>query len=332
MARYGKRFRSKRGYKKRYGRKYGKMRYRKMGSSKSKLYRQGGNFAAVSGKPSVELKSIDGIVANVFGDTTAATYGVNMNGNTAFAAYAGNIGSGIAPPTTAGTPFTYSGCALVGSNFGIAQPLNLTITGNALSNRIGRKISMRSVKINMVLRPPNSTGFGVAATTVFPTGQNVLFAPIIRILLVYDRQTNGAAVGYGDVLATPGGSGVGNAISGFVGPQSSNNLNNRSRFLTLFDKVYTLGSADIAGKHIQIYKKLNLPVIYGNNTNPTGCYDVSGIQTGGLFVMAVAENQPITALALDAAGVFRVPTAANATVFNSCYAFMPSFRVRFTDA
>lgn len=330
MARYGKRFRSKRGFKKRYRKKFGRMRFRKMGSSKVRLYRQGGNFAQNPGRPSIELKSLDGFAVNVLVKSggVATSYSGDTAANAWMSDWVGQIGSGIGAPAT----FQYHGSLLAGGVQGRAQPLNLTIVGNQLQNRLGRKIQMRSVKINMNLRPPTtSAGFVIDSNRFNPSALQVNTAPTIRLILVYDRQSNGAAVQYADVLASPGGSGVG-ASTHYVGVTSSNNLNNRSRFLTIFDKTYTLGNADIGGKHVQIYKKLNLPVIY-NVGAPADCYDPGQIQTGGLLLMAVSENNAMAAT-VGASGSYEISaaTATNTLQILTPWALMPSYRIRFTDA
>lgn len=333
------RFYKKRRYgKKGYGKKrYGKMGYRKMKRSKAKLYRQGGNFAMVSSRASPELKSLDSMVFNALGSTGAGLWGDTAAGqfgsNLGVANWAANIGTGIAACTNA-TYNTYNGALLVGNTGGVAcQPLNICTTGTSLSQRIGRKIMMKSIKIDLDLRPGVGTGYSVSPLAYTLAGTlNVAACTAIRLMLVYDRQTNGAAVYPADVLASPGGSGVG-ASSNFVSVTSSNNLNNRSRFLTIYDKTYIVGSADTTTKVVRIYKKLNLPVIYTGAVGPQDAYDCAQIQTGGLFFFAVSDGAPGSGVMtnISAGKPYGIIVSAAAANMPVPHAVCGSFRLRFLD-
>lgn len=282
-----------------------------------------------SGKPSIELKSIDSMVFNTLGDSTTAGAWSNATGfgaNLAVANYAANVGSGI-PASTTAQYNTYIAPVLLGLTAGAAQPLNICIVGNGLQNRIGRMIRMRSIKIDLALRPATSAGYAVNASSYNIANTNILPDQAIRLMLVYDRQTNGAAVNYADVLATPGGAGVGGA-SAYVSVTSSNNLNNRSRFLTIYDKTYILGNADTTIRKVTIYKKLNLPTVF-SGSNPTHAFDCGQMLSGGLFFLAVANNAPN--ISQIAAGQPWAISALNTTLPGPS-AVCGSFRLRFTDA
>lgn len=321
MARYFK----KRRYGK-YGKKkrYGKMGYRKMKRSKAKLYRQGGNYAmSTNGKPSVELKSYDLICANNRqGTLVANSISGALNTCDAYAesciAFASQF-PGASAPWLGATIFP---SVMEACNQQAGVCLNSLLIGAGLNQRVGRKITMRSIKIDMCFMSPGTLSpdseYGVANTRAGSTQ----LCPV-RVLLVYDRQTNGAVVNSDDVLAPLGTSGVqggGNA----VGVCSSNNLNNRSRFLTLFDKTYLLNAVDTPYRTIRIYKKMNLPVIYSSNA-PTNPWDVNVIQTGGLFLFAICDCDP----SINLAAVTGPPLSQ---VIKSPMAVMPSSRLRFTDS
>lgn len=306
----------------RYGKKkrFGKMGYRKMKRGKAKLYRQGGNYAQpVGGKPSVELKSQDILVstiatydgatalANPVGSVSRQCYDVQP-----YKAACENFANQFVPALTASYGYFVQGVST-----GVMSPLNSLSVGSGLNQRIGRKITMRSFKFDGVFNGPCGT---LTANSVagWSKGTPSVSAPVLlRIMVVYDRQTNGAPVQLSDVLASPGAAGL--VGSGQVTVSSSNNLNNRSRFLTIFDKVYSFGNADTTAKRISIYKKLNLPVIYTSNGPGANVYDVSQISTGGLFMAFISDCN--------------APLAGNATgALNSPWAVCPSVRIRFTDA
>lgn len=313
MVGYGKR---RRYSKKRYGKKrYGKMRYRKMGKSKSKLYRQGGNFAMASSKASPELKSLDLLMFNgggpvAAGATTAGSFAQTQSSTQPQKAACENFALQFS--AAAGYGFLVTGV----SN-GNCMLMNSLGVGGNINQRIGRKVTMKSIKMDMLLRAACAAPQLNALVGTQPGNPTPTYPMAIRLMIVYDRQTNGAAPQYADVLTSPGCAGIQGAVQQ-VQICSSNNLNNRSRFLTIFDKTYYLGTQDKTVVPISIYKKLNLPVIYSNNLT-TSAYDVSCIATGGLFFLAISDNN--TAVVANAAyGTMPAP-----------WAEMVSTRMRFID-
>ena len=125
-------------------------------------------------------------------------------------------------------------------------------TGTDYTQRIGRKILLKSLYITGYVAPPG-------ATTV---GSN-----IARIILVYDSQTNGAAPIITDVLNSA------NAADQL-------NLNNRDRFKVLMDKRMALGeintvatqsySANPSVYNVKKFIRLNHDVQYSGTTNAIG--------------------------------------------------------------
>ena len=110
--------------------------------------------------------------------------------------------------------------------------LNGIAPGTGASQRIGKKIILRNLLIRCSIGSGN-------------TGANV-FRGMVRVLAVYDKQTNATAPTVADILEYQQG----------VSPM---NMNNRDRFVVLFTKQYAL---DQAGGHqsaqMLLYKKLNL--------------------------------------------------------------------------
>jgi len=144
--------------------------------------------------------------------------------------------------------------------------LNGCAVGTEFTDRIGRKITMKSIFIRGHLIPQDDT-----------SGPNNN-----RLLVVYDKQTNGTAVVATDVLKT--------AV-----PASQINLNNRDRFVILYDKCWVQGKvSNVATQSfasgpncfkIKLYRKLNLEVQYSGTTAA-----VSSIATGSVYMIWLSEN------------------------------------------
>jgi len=109
----------------------------------------------------------------------------------------------------------------------VITPLNLIRAGSTFCNRIGRKIEMESARLVGALVPVRT----------------VVNQDYVRIMIVYDRQTNGALPAIADILQT-----TDQATANTTGTLSGVNLNNRDRFVILKDHHVTLPSfTDTAG-------------------------------------------------------------------------------------
>jgi hypothetical protein len=97
-------------------------------------------------------------------------------------------------------------------------PLNLIAAGSSFFNRIGRRIELRSIDICFQIQ--NISGVS-----------RLVPADLLRIMVVYDRQTNGALPSISDIIQDTD-SNANNLTNSMSGP----NLNNRDRFMVLFDK------------------------------------------------------------------------------------------------
>lgn len=159
--------------------------------------------------------------------------------------------------------------------------------GNDYNQRIGRKVSWKSMQIRgHVCRPLG--------------GQMVSW----RLLIVQDTQANGIAAGISNVLegswTSTTDAVVYNRSFGFINPT------NRNRFKILFDKVGTFGpgfcnklgefaAADVtpAGGSaldnvpISKYIKLNFDTTYGGISNDTG-----SISTNGILMFLLSSGDP----------------------------------------
>nr|WAE42219.1 MAG: capsid protein [Cressdnaviricota sp.] len=107
---------------------------------------------------------------------------------------------------------------------GTVAALNLLESGSSSFQRIGRKIEMKSLQIKGMLN-----GIGANSQGLISSG---------RILIVYDRQTNGALPVYADVIKSQ------TQVSGTT--QSLNfdfiNLDNRDRFQIIRDVEFSMPS------------------------------------------------------------------------------------------
>lgn len=165
-------------------------------------------------------------------------------------------------------------------------PLNMIQTGSSFFNRIGRKIEMKSLQLEV-----NVTPVSAARTSVSDTA---------RFLIVYDRQTNGALPTLSDMFqdTDQGGNNTSDA-------QSNINLNNRDRFMIVrdyrvmlpaitntvtgvpsayFPSVYHSTNKDgFEGAHVKDYVKLKgLVTQYKADSTPAVIGDIA---TGALYLV-----------------------------------------------
>jgi len=164
-----------------------------------------------------------------------------------------------------------TGVATNVSSAGTVVLLNGVSQGTDYTNRIGRKIRMKSILYKTTILQ--------LATVSNPTGT------IVRVMLIYDNQTNASAPTVTDVLLT-------------AEVDSPLNLTNRDRFRVLTDKWVHMPACNYAAgalttgnttpKMVKIYKKLNHDVIFGS----TGA-TVGSIQTGGLFELIIGNQNAL---------------------------------------
>lgn len=140
--------------------------------------------------------------------------------------------------------------------------LNGMAQGTSQSTRIGNKISMTSILLRLAAF----------------NGEAGASAPIIRYLIVYDKQTNAATPAITDVLTA----------ATVLAPM---NLANRDRFVVLAEDTFrpdntfndTAAIAEYA-EFRQRYIKIRLDTVFNNTSGGT----VADIQSGGLFIIALS--------------------------------------------
>lgn len=170
-------------------------------------------------------------------------------------------------------------------NTGTLVLLNGVAAGSDYTQRVGRKICLKSLLLRCFLYP--------SSTVSAPIGD------IVRILVIYDAQANGAAPSVADILEN----------GSYDGPMT---LNNRDRFKVLSDKYYTMNAntytagAPTAGSPVtrihKIFKKMSMDTIFNGTGNTVGA-----IQSGSLYMLYIGANNNASQL--------------------DCYS-----RVRFTDS
>lgn len=140
--------------------------------------------------------------------------------------------------------------------------LNGLVPGASANERIGRKVTLKSILIRWSFHmTPTSAGTGA-----------------LRILVVYDKQANAAAPAITDILLT----------DDF---HSQNNLSNRDRFVTIFDTITdaigTAGPQTVSGVN---YKRLNFETLF--NAGPAGT--IGDISSGSVYIFIAQSGYIIT--------------------------------------
>jgi len=152
------------------------------------------------------------------------------------------------------------------------SPLCIPTIGADMTNRVGRKICIKSLYVRGYV--------GVSAAVSAPAAASVA-GQVARMILLWDSQPNGSSPAITDILQS---SGVSSQI----------NLNNRERFKILADKVYVFDPMQIvftAGSQIAMcnrtiypvkkYIKLNNEVVFNSTNGGT----VADIASGNLVMV-----------------------------------------------
>jgi len=156
----------------------------------------------------------------------------------------------------------------------IFRPVN----GSDFNNRIGRKTCLKTLQIRGYIQNEVVSNITAATST---NGQ------LLRLIVLWDTQPNGAVPALTDVLTT-------------AHPQAPLNLNNRDRFKVLRDKVWAMGPMLISAAATQsvaawdtpqviaikeFIKLPNLETIYNASTG-----NVSDLSSGSLCFLWVGSE------------------------------------------
>lgn len=142
--------------------------------------------------------------------------------------------------------------------FSAGQLLTAIAQGTGNGNRVGRKITIKSVQFRGMVKPAAGGGFG----------QN-------RILIVYDKQSNGAAPNITDILTVSG-------------AEAMMNLNNAERFVVICDEITDSCQSTALSIYTKRYIKCNLDVMYSGTTA-----SIADCTTGAIYAF-VANTADVT--------------------------------------
>lgn len=145
------------------------------------------------------------------------------------------------------------------ATFCTPQLINGSAQGSAQNEHVGRKAIMKKVQLRYIY---NSGSAGGQQSQV-------------RILVVYDKQANGALPSVGDVLASSA------TYNSFM------NLANSDRFVVLCDEICDSTQSSQLNISGSRYIKCNLETIFGGTTS-----GISSINSGSIFIMAANNSDP----------------------------------------
>lgn len=135
--------------------------------------------------------------------------------------------------------------------------VNCIQQGATVANRIGNKVIMRSIHLRMHMSSPAAV-----------VGQ-------ARLMLVYDRQPNGAFPAITDILLSQ--------PAGVAASYSGINIANKSRFLMLRDHFYIFDAAQSLVHMVDLYCKGRWEAEFGANAGTIGDF-----RTGAVYLVVYA--------------------------------------------
>ena len=142
--------------------------------------------------------------------------------------------------------------------------INTLEQGNGVSQRIGNKVVIKSIMIQGMIAAPVT----VDATD---TGG-------VRVIVVYDKQTNGAAPAITEIIGNV--STAGGYATGFNSPIK---ITNKNRFVVLRDHIFPMGgNIDQASHSFKWFIKKQLETTYSSTSSPP---TVANITTGAIFLL-----------------------------------------------
>ena len=155
------------------------------------------------------------------------------------------------------------------------QLLNGCVPGSQNFNRIGRKIFMRSLQIRGAINLTDTTA-----------GTNV----VCRMVIVYDKQSNGSAPTWANIMTSQNISGTTSSdVFAMV------NLDNRDRFVIIRDQLYIPGAIDNTATQtyamgpgtivLNEYIPLKLETLYNGGSAGT----IGDITSGSLYCFWIAN-------------------------------------------
>jgi len=151
---------------------------------------------------------------------------------------------------------------------GSVHLLNGIARGDDITERNGRQVTMKSIEVQLQFQ---------CTTPVGVPGNNM-----IRVMIVYDRQANAAALTPAQVL---------DSIGTINTPITPKNLENRERFVILRDMKFGIPGSQVADfiaapKYAKFYQGVSMPVTF--NAGDAGT--VADIVTGSLYLLVFSDE------------------------------------------
>lgn len=171
---------------------------------------------------------------------------------------------------------TYQGAEPILTSTGFVGLINSSAAGTDIFNHIGRKTNTKSIQL--------IGQFWTAETAVAAS------SCVFRCLVVYDRETNGATPDFNLILQDNSAS----PASAYVLPYAPLNLNNRSRFKVLYDKIFHVNipqQEGIAGdthpviSYKSVKKYIKVPQMYSETIFSGTASGVGSIVNGAYWLV-----------------------------------------------
>lgn len=143
------------------------------------------------------------------------------------------------------------------ASFATPQLINGIAQGVANNERVGRKIRMKKIQIRYIVEPVSGSNPSQA-----------------RIMIVYDKQPNGALPIVGDVVN-------GGQFYSF------NVLANSDRFVVLMDEISESCQSSVTNISGQRHVNIDLETVFGGTTA-----GIASINSGSVFIMAANNSDP----------------------------------------
>jgi len=183
----------------------------------------------------------------------------------------------------------------------VITPLNLIRVGSTFCNRIGRKVEMKSIQLD---------GF-------FQVIRTLAAGDYLRVLIIYDRQTNGALPAIADILQD-----TDQATANTTNNLSHANVNNVDRFIILRDHRHVVPA---------------LTSTAGVITNPGFMDPVSPtlrisdyVKLKGLITQYKADSSPAVIGDIASGGLYMVTFGGNVAGAEA-WQFTGTLRLRYVD-
>lgn len=179
--------------------------------------------------------------------------------------------------------------------------MNLIRTGSTFCNRIGRRVEMKNIRVSGIIQ----------------NLRTVAGEDYCRILIVYDRQTNGALPAIADIIQS-----TDQAAANTTNVFSGLNLNNRDRFKIIRDMRIFLPAATVTAGTISNQAQPD-PV------SPTYKIEMFS-KLGGLLAQYKADSAPAVIGDIATGGLYLVVLGATAAASEGYQAAL-EVRLRFND-